>query len=255
MADIKGFLKELEFGVAAFQDLRPKRVLSISHNDGDGLTASALICKTMDFLKIPRVQVIFERSMSWDDYFKLLMQRFGNIDTIFLSDLGAEEKQISGIFNEATGIEVFILDHHKVSKKEHLDEYPGNFHSMNPTRFGLDGLKEIAGSTLTYLFCEELSQRVKKLSWLPVVGMAGDVLDNPKDYRSYNQSVLNVALEEGVVKFNDGLALLGGMHEKRLADSLAHSILPFIPEIKGDPLVATRILEKMGLTRIKALWG
>ncbi len=242
----KKFIDTLENCVAAFQDMKPARAISISHNDGDGLTSSALICKTLDILKVPVVQVIFERSQPWEDFFRSVQARFPGADTIFISDLGSEERQICNYFS-GTRTSVFLLDHHKILEKEMVDAYPDNVFSANPTRFGFDGLKEIAGSTLAYMFCERLTSRARKLSWLPVVGMAGDTLKNPADYVSYNQAVVETALEEGLASYHEGLAPLGGMAEPTLDRSLAFSIVPFIREAGGSPSNAKKFIEKLGV--------
>nr|MDO8116243.1 DHHA1 domain-containing protein [Candidatus Sigynarchaeota archaeon] len=244
------FLENLDNCVAAFQDMKPARAISISHNDGDGLTASAMICKTLEMLKVPAIQVIFERSKSWDEYFRTLLPRYPGIDTVFVSDLGAEEKQMCNVFG-GTKTTVFLLDHHKVLEKEQVETYPDNVFSANPTRFGFDGLKEIAGSTLVYMFCERLTKRAKKLAWLPVVGMAGDTLKNPSNYESFNQEVVEIALEEGLVSYHDGLAPLGGMAEPTLDKSLAFSIVPFIKDFGGSPARARVFIEKLGLDPAK----
>ncbi|NMC04238.1 MAG: DHH family phosphoesterase, partial [Candidatus Lokiarchaeota archaeon] len=185
MGDEKKFLANLEFGVATFQDLKQKQVLSVSHNDGDGLTSSAIICKTMAFLNVPFIQRIFDRSESWDTYFTKQLAGNPSINIIFITDLGADEKQLSEFFKKRPDITVIILDHHKIPENERVVDYPDNVHSMNATRFGYDGLTEIAGSTLAYLYCERLTPRARKLSWLPVIGMAGDSLKTYEKYKSF----------------------------------------------------------------------
>ena len=62
----------LEIGVARFQDLGANKVLSVSHDDGDGLAASAIMKRTMDFLKIPTMQVIYDRGMQWNEFLGIL---------------------------------------------------------------------------------------------------------------------------------------------------------------------------------------
>ncbi|MEX2727538.1 MAG: DHHA1 domain-containing protein [Candidatus Sigynarchaeum springense] len=247
MGEDKKFLANLEFGVAAFQDLGDKHVLSVSHNDGDGLTSSALVCKAMAFLKVPCMQRIFDRSEAWDAYFAKQLASTKAINTIIITDLGSDEKQLCSFFEKHADIDLFILDHHKIPESERVETYPGNVHSMNPTRFGLDGLREIAGSTLSYLFCERLAPRVKKLAWLPVVGMAGDMLKTAEKYVSYNKQVLEIAVEEGMAELHDGIALLGGMADPTLQESVIRSILPFIDVAAGDKERARAAITRAGL--------
>jgi hypothetical protein len=247
MPEEKPFLDTLEFGIAAFQDLRPRLVLSVSHNDGDGLTSSALVCKTMGFLKLPCVQRIYDRSKPWSEYFKIELPKNRGVDVVIISDLGAEEKQICDIFGEYPDISVFILDHHKVSTAETVETYPENIHSMNPARFGYDGLRDIAGSTLTYMFCKGLAQRATKLAWLPVVGMAGDTLKRPSEYQTFNRKVLDEAIAEDQVSEHDGLSLFGGMADKTLDGSLLHSILPFVSKASGDADRARELVAQAGI--------
>jgi RecJ-like exonuclease len=253
MTDERRFLETLEFGIAVFQDLHPRLVYSLSHNDGDGLTASAIVCKTMASLKIPCIQHIYDRSKPWAEFFGIELAKNYGVDVVFISDLGAEEKQICDIFRERPDISVFILDHHKVSPSEAVEVYPDNIHSMNPTRFGYDGLREIAGSTLTYLFCKGTSQRATKLAWLPVVGMAGDTLKKPSEYQSFNRKVLDEAVAEDQVAEHDGLSLFGGMADKTLQGSFLHSILPFVPVISGDGDRAKELVAQAGVDPAKGV--
>nr|MDO8085815.1 DHHA1 domain-containing protein [Candidatus Sigynarchaeum springense]MDO8118806.1 DHHA1 domain-containing protein [Candidatus Sigynarchaeota archaeon] len=247
MGEDKRFLANLEFGIAAFQDLTDKHVLSVSHNDGDGLTSSALVCKAMAFLKVPCVQRVFDRSEAWESYFAKQLASNNAINTVIITDLGSDEKQLCSFFEKHPDIDLFLLDHHKIPESERVDTYPGNFHSMNPTRFGLDGLREIAGSTLTYLFCERLTPRVRKLAWLPVIGMAGDILKTADKYTSYNKQVLDIAVEEGTAELHDGVALLGGMAEPTLQESVITSILPFVAVAAGDKKRASAAITRAGL--------
>ncbi|MHA1683212.1 MAG: DHHA1 domain-containing protein [Promethearchaeota archaeon] len=251
VANEKKFMNNLEMGISTFQDLDSRKVVSIAHNDGDGLASSAIIGKTMEYLKIPATRVIFDRSTPWDAYLDGLLLANTGVDTVFISDLGAAEKQLASYFENKPDIHLFILDHHKISSVERVDEYPDNVISMNPTRFGFDGLKEIAGSTLNYMFCEKLTTRIHRIAWLPIVGMAGDVLDNPRDYRSYNREVLEFAISEGVVSRREGISLAGGMGEKTIAGSMVLSILPFLVEVGADVDVAGKLLETCGIDKEK----
>jgi len=238
----------LEMGVAMFQDLNPERVISISHNDGDGLACSALIKKTMDRLGILCTQIIFNRSMPWGEYFakKIDLSRLSG-GAILISDLGAEEREICEFFNSKDDIHVFILDHHKIKEDQEVNEYPDNVFSFNATRFDLDGLSQIAGSTLTFLFCQRLTGSVDKLAWLPVVGMAGDVLKPANEYKDYNRYVFELGLDEGIVGCYEGIALQGGMAEKSITESLKYSLIPYMSKIKGDHDAALQIVRKCGI--------
>lgn len=249
----RAFVQNLELGVAAFQDANHAKVLSISHNDGDGLTSSMLIAKTMDYLGIPRIQAIFERSESWPVYFQKILARYPGVDTVILTDLGAEERQAIDFFQPRPGITAFLLDHHKIPAHEQVDGYPPNVHSLNATRFGLDGLKEIAGATLAYMFCSRLTPRASRLAWLPVVGMAGDALENPSRYRSYNKEILEHAVAEDIVTIHEGAALLGGMAEPTIEGTLLHSLLPFLPVVGGSRADALQLLEDRGIDPKKAV--
>ncbi|MBD3188334.1 hypothetical protein GF325_15980 [Candidatus Bathyarchaeota archaeon] len=247
MVSEKKFINNLELGVSRFQDLDVKRVVSIGHNDGDGLTSSALICKTMEYLGIKPVQIIFDRSQKWEEFIGNIIHDYPRVEIIFISDLGAEERQLCDIITKFKDKFLFLLDHHKISSREQVDSYPGNAFSFNPTRFGFDGLKEIAGSTLNFMFCKRLSSRVEKLAWLPVVGMAGDVLDNPKDYRSFNLDVLEFCLSEEQGTKKEGASLSGGMALDTIKATMAHSILPFLKQVGASERAALEILENAGI--------
>ncbi|MBN1216699.1 MAG: DHH family phosphoesterase [Candidatus Lokiarchaeota archaeon] len=233
--DNKKFLEDLNNGVNKFSDLSDgfSKVVSISHNDADGISCLHLMQNLLYKMNINYDYFIYNRSVSWEDYLKgILSKRSSNKIAFVFTDVGSNLMELIPIIKKREE-EFFILDHHEVDSNLHRDEYPENLTFINPTIYGFDGLDHIAGATLSYLFAKKIKPQIIKQGWLTIIGIAGDSLKPMNELKSFNQEVYQELLNENIFEEKEGLILFGGMHDT-VKNGLKYSILPFIKGLGGE---------------------
>lgn len=246
--DESGFLKQLKFVASKFIEISKtiKYFLVITHSDADGYACGSILQRMAERERISTSCFYYNRRTSWNLYLKSILSSTKKDEpfAIIFSDLGADYDEIIPIF-QGKPIHIFILDHHELPLNSNVT-IPEYMYIVNPNYFGYDGLKEIAGSTLVYMFCKEINRKSIDYAWMALIGISNDTLMNVKDYQSYNQMVLEEAVSEEQVELVEGLFVYGATHET-LKNALAHSLLPFIKELKGSPKISQQILEDLGI--------
>ncbi len=237
------FEQSLDRAAVAFLDVNPAYTLLISHNDADGLASLALLQIFLAKKAIPAQNIIFNREKSWSDLFKPLLGKGGGKAVVIIMDLGGEISEIGRLFKGRPEL-VIILDHHQPLWDG--TPLPENVLVCNPVQFGFDGLKEVAGATVTYLFAKKVDRSTIKSAWLPAIGISGDSLMHMNEFRSYNKEVLEEAIAEGQIIKKDGACFYGATHEK-IKNALAWSILPYIPQVQSNPQKAENLLRQWNI--------
>ncbi|MBN2154459.1 MAG: DHH family phosphoesterase [Candidatus Lokiarchaeota archaeon] len=245
-------IKEHEFEVKLtqiagnFLDLKDNldHVLLISHRDADGYACSAILKIMLEREGINYSTRYYNRKNTWKQYLDSIIPQFDYIENlaVIFSDIGSEINELGRYFS-TKNIAVFILDHHEMDIVEE-EKLPHNFFFLNPTTYGYDGLKEIAGSALVYLFAKSISHNNIKTAWIALIGISNDTLMNVQDYRSYNHMVVEEAKAEEQINLKQGLMVYGATHES-VKNALAYSLYPYIKEVGGDPNIAREILEQL----------
>ena len=219
-------------------------ILLIYHTDADGISSGKIIRLMLTRMKIAFRQQANPLKESWENYLNSIESTCHGPMGIIFSDLSPAPKEIISFANKHPEIDFYILDHHIFQQGP--DELPYNIYLCNPTQFGLNGLKEICGAVLNYLFAIGVDDKNTALCQYAVVGMGGDVLDHVNDYRSYNLQVINDAADLGFIEIKSGLCAFGGMHET-LAKGLAMSLLPFITQVEGNAQKAESLIQSLGI--------
>ena len=88
-----------------------------------------------------------------------------------------------------------------------------NVDVINPTLYGYDGLKEIAGSALCYFFAKNVSLKNIQNAWIALIGISGDTLMRIDDWKSFNLEVLEDALNEEQIIIEEGVCTSGASHD------------------------------------------
>ena len=127
--------------------------------------------------------------------------------------------------------EIFIIDHHKVSKN-----IPEKVNIINPE---LINQEKISASGLTYLFCKELAPSVKDSAKLAILGMIGDRLE--KNIDKLNNGILS---DSEIVK-KRGLLIYPST--RPLNRSLEYSSNPYIPEVTGNTEGVLNLLREINI--------
>ena len=176
---------------------------------------------------------IYNRSVSWHNYLNgILSKRQTEKTAYILTDIGSNLTELIPIIRKRKE-KFFILDHHEVEDNFRLDAIPENLLFVNPTIYGYDGLEQIAGATLTYMFAKKIKPSVIKQGWLAAIGIAGDSLKSMDKLQSFNREVYEELIDEELIEDKKGLILFGNMHES-IKNSLKYSILPFINGVSGE---------------------
>ncbi|MFX1302515.1 MAG: DHHA1 domain-containing protein [Promethearchaeota archaeon] len=227
------FLEDFNNAVDQFIDHSFAHVITISHNDADGISCLHLIQNLLYKMHLNYDYFIYNRSVSWENYLKgILSKRQTDKNAFIFTDVGSNLKELIPIIKNRKEL-FFILDHHEVEDEAHVDDYPENLFFINPTIYGYDGLEHIAGATLTYMFAKKVIPSIIKQGWLAIIGIAGDSLKSMDKLQSFNREIYEELLEEELIEDKEGLILFGNMHES-INKGLKYSILPFISGFGGE---------------------
>jgi len=227
------FMEDFNNAVDVFVDHSFSRVIAISHNDADGISCLHIIQNLLYRMQLNYDYFIYNRSVSWQNYLNgILSKRQTEKTAYILTDVGSNLKELIPIIRKRKE-KFFILDHHEVEGNFTFDTIPENLLFVNPTIYGYDGLEQIAGATLTYMFAKKIKPSVIKQGWLAAIGIAGDSLKSMDKLQSFNREVYEELIDEELIEDKKGLILFGNMHES-IKNSLKYSILPFINGFSGE---------------------
>ncbi|MFX1365531.1 MAG: DHHA1 domain-containing protein [Promethearchaeota archaeon] len=226
------FFETFNNAVDQFIDRSFSHIVTISHNDADGISCLHLIQNLLYKMHIEYDYFIYNRSVSWNNYLKgIFSNRKTDKNAFILTDVGSNLKELIPIIKKREEI-FFILDHHEVEDDIYIDDFPENLFFVNPTIFGYDGLEHIAGATLTYMFAKKIKHSIIKQGWLTVLGIAGDSLKPMDQLKSFNRDIYEELVNEELIEDREGLILFGSMHES-IRNGLKYSILPFLKHFGG----------------------
>jgi single-stranded DNA-specific DHH superfamily exonuclease len=227
------FLEDFNNAVDQFIDHSYPRIMTISHNDADGISSLHIIQNLLYQLKIDYDYFIYNRSVSWENYLKGILSKRQSEKTAFIfTDLGSNLAELIPIIRNRKE-HFFILDHHEVEEGVTIDDIPENLFFVNPTIHGYDGLEHISGATLTYMFAKQIKPSIIKQGWLAIIGIAGDSLKPMDKLKSFNREVYEELISEELVEDQEGLTLFGSMHDS-IKNGLRYSILPYLNGIGGE---------------------
>jgi hypothetical protein len=231
----KKFLYDLDIAADNFIDnskQKYEKIISISHNDADGISSLQLIQSLLYKLKLKNDYFIYNRSTSWANYLKGILSKVQESNTaLIFTDVGSNLSELIPIITKRQE-DFYILDHHEVENGD-FQKMPENLYFVNPTIYGYDGLDHIAGATLTYMFAKKIHPSIIKQGWLTIIGIVGDSLRSMDKLKSFNKEIYEEILNEELIENKTGLILFGSMYDSVL-NALKYSILPFITGISGE---------------------
>ena len=206
----------------------------ISHNDSDGLSAAGVICNAISqeggkfhVTLVPRLKEEVLDRLSREKY-KLFY--FCDMGSAYVERIGRLKGQ------------AIIADHHQTMDTANYDQE--NLVHVNPHLFGMDGTQDISASGVVYLTIRPLEKQ--GLSGLALVGAVGD-MQHSNGFQGVNYTILNEALESGVVEEREDLKIVCRAGEP-LFKSLSHTFQPALPGISGDLEGSKNFLEKIGIS-------
>ena len=190
------FLEDLNTAVDQFSDSTFNKIISISHNDADGISSLHII-QNLLYKRYNYDYFIYNRSVSWSNYLNGILSKNPNDKTaLIFTDVGSNLTELIPIIKDRKE-SFFILDHHEVDGDINNLEFPENLFFVNPTIHGYDGLDHIAGATLAYMFVKKINySSIIKQGWLTVIGIAGDTLRSMDKLESFNREIYEELLTE-----------------------------------------------------------
>jgi len=222
-ADFSNALRQAAKALAAAQNIRV-----ISHYDADGLAAAAVMT-----MALSRARKQFHVSMikGLDEDALERISKEGNPTVLFL-DMGSG--QISGL--ESLEGKVVVLDHHKPIRKSK------SVIQVNPHFFGVDGMTEACGATVSILVSAAMDQANWDLAPIAVAGMVGD-RQHMGGMRGLNLQVLDQATDRKHMKVQRGLNLKG----TTILSTITNSVDPYFVGLSGREENVLAFLESMKL--------
>lgn len=206
----------------------------ISHMDSDGISAAAVMSKTLDRLEI-RHQVKFVQML----YPEIVEELDVGELTIF-TDLGSSQlKNLKPKFN---GSETIIADHHMPDEGY---EWPELLH-FNAHLEGMDGVEEISGSGMTYIISKKLDPDNKDLAGQALIGAVGDVQNAWGKLKGHNRKIVEDGIKAGVISQKDDL-LLYGRHTRPIFRALKNLTDPPIPGVSNSIEGAVSMLKDLNI--------
>lgn len=204
--------------------IKNKKIHLISHYDTDGITAAAILSRTLERLKIQFSSKIIKHL----DEREILY--FPKDKLIILLDLG------SGVLEQLskTEQEIIIIDHHEIRERP-----TPNIKILNPH---LINSEDLCSAELIYLISKQISLENKDLAHLAILGMVGDTLE--KDINKIRNKIIrdaNLQIKRGVLIYPS---------TRPLDKALEYNSHPFIPGVTGNPQGTYELLKEAGIEKI-----
>lgn len=194
-----------------------------AHNDPDGVTAGAIIAKSIyrlggNFL-LRIIDRIDEEILNQILQIKSKIYVFTEIGSGYLDFI----KKISDI-------KIIVMDHHKP-----IEISTPNLTHVNPMIQGFDGAKDVSGSAVCYNVAKKIDSENVNLSYLAVVGALGDLQDKNKErcLQGLNEAVIEDAKHIGLLQVSRDL-LFFGRETRPIHQAIAITMNPFIPGLSGE---------------------
>ena len=186
-----------------------------SHNDADGVSSAGILaCMLQRMGKEFQVTLV---PVLNDSIYSEMENALG--DCILMSDIGAS--YIDRL--ESFGRDVIVLDHHKTDLDSEEVVY------ANPHLYGMDGMSEACGATLSFLLAVTMDQNNWDLVQLAFAGIAGD-RQHISGLKGINSSIIGEAESRGHIKTIDGSLIPIG----QLSNALFVTTDPYIRGISGN---------------------
>jgi len=197
-----------------------------THIDADGLSAGAILGKSLYREKIP-FQMSILKQLEREEIEKIANNAKEKEVFIIFSDFGSGQylELQEKLFKIDKPVPFIVLDHHlpqNISNKEDIDgiesilEKTSPWH-INPYFFGIDGSYEISGAGMCYYFARSMNERNIDLSPIAIIGATGDIQNQGenKTFMGVNTSILNDSINNGFIKvINDlNFSLLKPLNE------------------------------------------
>lgn len=184
------FGRKVGEAISELKQTKPKEILLVHHDDGDGL-CSAAITKTALEREGYTIQSLCLEKI-YPEVITSLHKSSGMV--IFYADIGSSHADFISECNSSRNLTV-ILDHHDPMPAKDPKVY-----DLNLENHGFQGETDFSGATCCYLFAKALNDQNTDLSYLALVGSC----EIPNGFVGLNKVVLDEAVRNGIVEVEEG---------------------------------------------------
>jgi len=223
--------------------LKPKldgktSVKIISHADADGMAAAAILAKCLYSYNVPFV-VRFAPPVGPEEIAELAKEDY---DMFVFLDQGSGQMEAIRKFILAKHADVLLIDHHPGSFLEHP-----NLVYLNPHTCGLNGGRDVSASGAVYSVVEQIDLRFRSLAGLAVAGAIGDRQEFPSGFAGVNETLVNQAVDFGLIYKSEGLKLIGRTLNP-VVECLRLSSRPYIIGLSGSLGACRSLVDTLGIS-------
>ncbi|HTP56163.1 MAG TPA: DHH family phosphoesterase [Thermoplasmata archaeon] len=212
----------------------PGRWRIVYHYDGDGIAAASALVRALGRLGYP-VQATSLVGVERERMGALCEQTSGPLIVV---DTGASWLDLFAKNRHP----VIVLDHHRYPGCPDPPALPEHVAFVNPLDWGVDGMNEMCGSTLSWLFGVFLDPA----NWDAAVwGLSGAIHDRQHvgGFRGLNATLVDEAIRRGLIERRRGVALFG----RTVGEAVAGSVDPYLRGLSGRPEAAAAFVRSVGL--------
>ncbi|MGP8134740.1 MAG: DHHA1 domain-containing protein, partial [Thermoplasmata archaeon] len=137
---------------------------------------------------------------------------------------------------------VIVLDHHRYPGAPDPPPLPAHVAFVNPLDWGVDGMNEMCGATLAWLFGIFLDPaNWDNAPW----GLSGAIHDRQHvgGFRGLNATLVDEAVRRGFISRRKGVALLG----RTVGEAVTGSVDPYVRGLSGRPEAAAAFVRGLGI--------
>ncbi|MGB6500153.1 MAG: DHH family phosphoesterase, partial [Thermoplasmata archaeon] len=137
---------------------------------------------------------------------------------------------------------VIVLDHHRYPGSPDPPHLPPHVAFVNPLDWGVDGMSELCGATLAWLFGVFLDPA----NWDNAVwGLSGAIHDRQHvgGFRGLNGTLVEEAVRRGSIARRNGVALFG----RSVGEAVGGSVDPYVRGLSGRPEAAATFVHAQGI--------
>ncbi|MCJ7478974.1 MAG: DHH family phosphoesterase [Candidatus Nanohaloarchaeota archaeon QJJ-7] len=210
------------------------KVRVVAHYDCDGISSAVIAHELLDRSGIP-FDISFVDELNREVLEEIVEE--SDEDLWLFVDIGSG--QIEDLEELLEDEKVFIADHHEPSEGS-VD------HHLNPHLHGIDGGENISGAGVTYLLARTMAEDNQDLLQYALVGATGDIQKEDGKYLGLNESMMENAVDKGLVERKKGLKLYGRTR-KSIIEAFKYTTDPYLPGITNNEPGAVQFLSEIGI--------
>jgi RecJ-like exonuclease len=235
-------IMETRFDASVFK----KSVHVYSHLDSDGISAAAIIARTLARAKIGfQITILNQLENQYIEEMTTEVKKYNRF--IIFADFGSGQTHILDKFLPPD--DYLILDHH--TPHEAMDAKKINH--VNPYAYGIDGSYQISGAGVCYFFAKTMDPSNIDLAHIAIIGALGDTQNQGSDKGEFqfpNSLIVEDAIKANKLELVVDLAI---PRTRPLVQAIAYNLPVPIPGLANNEQQTRQFLESNGIRTVNEL--